>query len=199
MGRQCRRQGVTGRAQYSSGVHKRLAIPLLLIVAMLASACGGSDADTFSEPGAPFTFDYPPELQKVFADTGRETKGLEPTYRVSLGTDETNVVVVATYDVDKDTTKIAPAKLAISVERAARALARAMQADPPQRSEAELGEMPATAFEFSASQRGLTTRLYYAFEGKTQFFVRCQWDALGEDVIPGACDEVASSFTPAGS
>lgn len=174
----------------------RVLIPLALAAGLLVAACGGSDAERFEEKGAPFTFSYPPDLQKVFADTGREVKGQDPLYRVALGTDETNVVVAATYDVGKDTAKIKPAKLAVAVERAARSLAKAMDAEVPKRSDGALGDLPAAIFEFAAPKRGLTTRVYYAFQGKTQYFLRCQWDDAGADAIPAACDEVAETFAP---
>jgi hypothetical protein len=180
--------------QYDRGVRLRVLIPLALALALPVAACGGSDATRFKETGAPFTFSYPPDLQRVFADTGREVKGQDPLYRVALGTDETNVVVAATYDVGKDTAKIKPTKLAVAVERAARSLAKAMDAEVPKRSDGTLGDMKAAIFEFQAPKRGLTTRVYYAFQGKTQYFLRCQWDDAGADAIPAACDEVARTF-----
>jgi hypothetical protein len=197
MAGECRRDRVDGGGHYDAAVRMRALIPLALASALVLAACGGSDADRFEEKGAPFTFSYPTELQKVFADTGREVKGQDPVYRVALGTDETNVVVAATYDVGKDTAKIKPAKLAVAVERAARSLARAVDAEVPKRSDGTLGDMPAAIFEFAARKRGLTTRVYYAFQGRTQYFVRCQWDDAGATTIPAACDEVAETFAPA--
>lgn len=171
---------------------------MIALAALVLAACGGSENGVkFGEAGAPFTFTYPADLQKVFADTGREIKGLDPAYRVAVGTDETNVVVAATYDLPQDTSKVKPDKLAIAVERAARALVRAQGGSPPTKSETTLGDLPATQFEFSAKRRGLTTRLIYAFEGKTQYFVRCQWNEDGAETIPAACDEVRESFAPA--
>lgn len=197
MAGECRRDRGDEGGQYHADVRLRALIPLALVSALVLAACGGSDADRFEEQGAPFSFAYPPDLQKVFADTGREVKGQDPVYRVALGTDETNVVVAATYDVGRDTAKIKPAKLAVAVERAARSLARAMDAEVPKRSDGTLGDLPAAIFEFEAPKRGLTTRVYYAFQGKTQYFLRCQWDESGADAIPAACDEVAETFQPA--
>lgn len=197
MAGECRRDRGDEGGQYHAGVRLRALIPLALLSALVLAACGGSDAERFEEKGAPFTFSYPPDLQRVFADTGREVKGQDPVYRVALGTDETNVVVAATYDVGKDTAKIKPAKLAVAVERAARSLAKAMDAKVPKRSDGTLGDLPAAIFEFEAPRRGLTTRVYYAFEGRTQYFVRCQWDDAGAAEIPAACDEVAETFAPA--
>ena len=59
-----------------------------------------------------------------------------------------------------------------------------------------MGDLPATQFEFSTQSKSLTTRLVYAFQGKQQYFLRCQWNADGADTIPSACDQVASSFKP---
>ena len=67
----------------------------------------------------------------------------------------------------------------------------------PKRSDGTLGDLPAAIFEFEAPKRRLTTRVYYAFEGKTQYFLRCQWDDAGADEIPAACDKVAETFAPA--
>lgn len=171
---------------------------MIAVLALALAACGGADDGVrFGEEGAPFTFSYPANLQKVFADTGREIKGLDPAYRVAIGTDETNVVVAATYDLPQDTAKVKPERLAIAVERAARALVRAQGGSPPEKSETTLGDLPATQFQFTAPRRGLTTRLIYAFEGKTQYFVRCQWDEDGTETIPAACDQVRESFAPA--
>ena len=178
---------------------RRLAPALLLIVlaALALAACGGSGSATFEDDGAPFTFEYPKDLQRVFANTGREIQGVKPAYKVALGTDETNVVVVAEYKLAKDVSKLKPAKLAVAVERSARALARALKGTVPKRSDAELGGLPATQFEFQTQGDTLTTRLLYAFEGKTQYFLRCQWNADGKDAIPGACEKVAETFKPA--
>ena len=59
-------------------------------------------------------------------------------------------------------------------------------------------DLPATQFEFTTRNDTLTTRLVYAFRGKQQYFLRCQWNAEGKDAIPGACDEVAKTLKPAG-
>ncbi|MEI6626614.1 MAG: hypothetical protein WCO40_09735 [Thermoleophilia bacterium] len=175
---------------------RALVATFLLIAIALLAACGGEDGTKFDQQGAPFTFSYPKDLQKVFANTGREIQGLNPEYRVALGTDETNVVVVATYKLAKDVSKVSKTNLSIAVERSARALARAMNAEIPKKSSTDLGELPATQFEFVTKDRSLTTRLVYAFQGKTQYFVRCQWNESGKDSIPPACDQVTKTFAP---
>ena len=197
---ECKRDEVLDCAQYHAGMHRRL-LPLALLVLTIAaalglSACGGTDGTTFNDAGAPFTFQYPPSLHKVFANTGREIQGLPPKYKVALGTDETNVVVVAYYQLPKDVSKIKKNALAVAVERSARALARALKGTVPKSTSTQLGDLPATQFEFSTQSKSLTTRLVYAFQGKKQYFLRCQWNADGQDPIPGACDMVASSFKP---
>ena len=176
---------------------RRFALPLVLLAAFALAACGGSDSASFSEAGAPFSFDYPKDLQKVYADTGREIKGLPPKYRVALGTDETNVVVVAQYALAKDVSKVKKTALAVAVERSARALARALKGTPPKASKTTMGDLPATQFQFETKSGSLTTRLVYAFQGKTQYFVRCQWDDAGKDAIPAACDQVVKTLKPA--
>lgn len=177
-----------------------LARPLALVLALsalLAGCGGGSDEGTrFAEDGAPFAFSHPPELQKVFADTGREIKGRKPDYRVSLGVDETNVVVVATYPLEQDVADYDPTDLEVAVQRAARTLAKAMGAEQPERGEGELGDLPATVYDFTSSNGLLSTRLVYAFQGKTQYFVRCQWEPAYEEIIEAACDETMASFEP---
>ena len=177
---------------------RRLAPALLLLAVLALAACGGSGTATFDDKGAPFTFEYPKDLNRVYANTGREIQGVPPKYKVALGTDETNVVVVAQYRLAKDVSKLKPAKLAVAVERSARALARALKGTAPKKSDANLGALPATQFEFTSQDDTLTTRLLYAFEGKTQYFLRCQWNADGKDAIPGACEKVAETFKPAG-
>jgi hypothetical protein len=170
---------------------------LAAVAAVLLAACGGSDSASFSESGAPFTFSYPKDLHRVYADTGREIKGLPPTYRVALGTDETNVVVVAQYALAKDVSKLKKGALAIAVERSARALARALKGTPPKTSTTTMGDLPATQFQFDTQSGSLTTRLVYAFQGKTQYFVRCQWEDTSKDAITAACDEVVKTLKPA--
>lgn len=200
MTQKCKREDALDRAQYHAGMHRRLlpvaALALVLLAAMGLSACGGSDGTTFDEDGAPFTFQYPSDLQKVYANTGREIQGLRPKYKVALGKDETNVVVVAYYALPKDVSKLKKGALAVAVERSARALSRALKGTTPKRSETSMGDLPATQFEFSTQSKSLTTRLVYAFQGKQQYFLRCQWNADGADTIPSACDQVASSFKP---
>ena len=183
-------------------MHRRL-LPLTVLAVAIAAAlgvagCGGSDGTTFDDAGAPFTFQYPSSLHKVFANTGREIQGLPPKYKVTLGTDDTNVAVVAYYQLPKDVSKLKKAALAVAVERSARALARALKGTVPKSSSTQLGDLPATQFQFSTQSTSLTTRLVYAFQGKKQYFLRCQWNAAGQDAIPGACDQIASSFKPAG-
>jgi hypothetical protein len=197
---ECKRDEVLDCAQYHAGMHRRL-LPLALLVltitaALGLSACGGTDGTTFDDAGAPFTFQYPKDLQKVYANTGREIQGLPPKYKVALGTDETNVVVVAYYQLPKDVSKIKKNALAVAVERSARALARALKGTVPKSTSTQMGDLPATQFEFSTQSKSLTTRLVYAFEGKKQYFLRCQWNADGQDTIPGACDMVAETFKP---
>jgi hypothetical protein len=199
----CKREGDPDRAQYHASMHRRL-FPSVLIAlvavgaALGLGACGGSDGTTFEESRAPFTFSYPSDLQKVYAQTGREIQGLPPKYKVALGTDETNVVVAAYYQLPKDVSKLKKGALAVAVERSARALSRALKGSVPQRTETTLGDLPATQFEFSTQGKTLTTRLIYAFQGKQQYFLRCQWNAAGEETIPGACDQVRESFKPVG-
>ena len=200
MGRECSREGDLDHAQYHSGMHRRLptlaALAVAVAVAIGLAGCGGSDGTTFDDAGAPFTFQYPKDLHKVYANTGREIQGLPPKYKVALGTDETNVVVVAYYQLPKDVSKLKKSALAVAVERSARALARAPKGTVPKSSSTQLGDLPSTQFEFSTQSKSLTTRLVYAFQGKQQYFLRCQWNAAGQDAIPGACDQIASSDWP---
>ena len=202
MTQKCKREDALDCAQYHAGMHRRL-LPLALLALIITgalglSACGGDDGTTFDDAGAPFTFQYPKDLQKVFANTGREIQGLPPKYKVALGTDETNVVVVAYYQLPKDVSKIKKNALAVAVERSARALARALKGTVPKSTSTQMGDLPATQFEFSTQSKSLTTRLVYAFQGKQQYFLRCQWNAAGEETIPGACDQVRESFKPVG-
>ena len=197
---ECKREGDLDRAQYHGDMHRRL-LPLAVLALTIAAAigvagCGGSDGTTFKDEGAPFTFQYPKELQKVYANTGREIQGLPPKYKVALGTDETNVVVVAYYQLPKDVSKLKKNALAIAVERSARALSRALKGTVPKKSSTQMGDLPATQFEFSTQSKSLTTRLVYAFQGKQQYFLRCQWNADGAETIPGACDQVAETSAP---
>jgi hypothetical protein len=71
-----------------------------------------------------------------------------------------------------------------------------MNAEIPKSSATNLGDLPATQFDFVAKDRSLTTRLVYAFKGKTQYFVRCQWNESGTETIPPACDQVTKTFAP---
>lgn len=173
-------------------------IVLTGVFVLVTTACGGGDTEEnrFAEEGAPFAFSYPPTVQKVFADTGREIKGREPTYRVAFGTDETNVVVLATYSLDKDVAEYDRTDLEVAVQRNARALAKALDAPAPERVEGQLGDLPATVYTFDSGDGMLTTRLVYAFEGTTQYFLRCQWDAANQEVIEPACDEAMETFEP---
>ncbi len=200
MGVKCRHEGDLDCAEYHAGMPRRLSLLVVLVLALGLglglTACGGSDGTTFDDDGAPFSFQYPKELHKVFANTGREIQGLPPKYKVALGTDETNVVVVANYQLPKDVSKLKKTALAVAVARSARALSRALDGTVPKSSSTQMGDLPATQFEFSTQSKSLTTRLVYAFQGKQQYFLRCQWNDAGQDTIPGACDQVASSFSP---
>jgi hypothetical protein len=176
----------------------RRVLALLACVAVVAG-CGGDDEATearFDEEGAPFAFDYPPAFEKVFTPQ-RQIEGSKPTYEVLHGTDEANWVLAATYDTG------APVDLADpedqrTVDRVAQHLATATGWKAGARQEGKLGPLPAFSYPIENIEAGLEGRLVYAFNGPTEYFMRCEWDTDGADVIPGGCDQVQESFEPLG-
>ncbi len=181
---------------------RRLRAPAALLLALAVAGCGGDDADavaveTYDQAGAPFRFSYPVELTKQAENTGREVKGRSPVHKVAVGRDQTNVVVVAVYRLKKPVDRFKPSDFQAVLDRAARSLAAAQKVKVERRGTGKLGDLPSTVYDLTASDQGVRQRLVYAFRGTSQFFVRCQWDPAGEDVVRRACAEVERSLEPA--
>jgi hypothetical protein len=171
-----------------------LALPLL---ALALAACGGGGEDAsheFQDEGAPFAFTYPSAFTRQLADTGSEIRDRPPRFKVAVGTDEVNVVVVAAYNLARPAESYAPADFAMVVDRAAAALARASGATIAGRERGKLGDLDSTVYRLSTSSEGRDAQLVFAFRGRSQYFVRCQWDAAGRESVATGCSEVQRSF-----
>jgi hypothetical protein len=65
----------------------------------------------------------------------------------------------------------------------------------------EMGGLPGLSFTGTAKNpngRTVHSRLILAFEGKTEFFVNCQYDEQGRKRILSGCDRIVSTFTVGG-
>lgn len=181
---------------------RRAAAPALLVALATTTACGDSSKAAsgleFKETGAPFTFSYPDGLTRQLGPVGREFQGRMPRYRVAIGSDETNVVVVAQYRLRgaKPVEQYDPKAFGAYVDDAARTLAGAAETRVKGRSRGRLGGLPSWSYELTTTPAGRGTRLIFAFRGHIQYFVRCQWDDAGRSEIAAACAEVQRTFRP---
>src|SRR5947209_4082678 len=130
----------------------------LALVCLLPGACGGSGPPkqaTFSESAAPFTFSYPGGFDKLFSVTGKELR--KPTFRVSYGTDETNLVQVSTYRLAKPVESYSPATFDADVQLAMLAIARSAGLTIASRSVGTLGPLKAKVFNLVQQDGPLRT------------------------------------------
>jgi hypothetical protein len=171
---------------------------VLLAVAVLAGGCGGGGGPktlTYSERAAPFSFTYPKAFISVFSGAGgREIRGRPPFAKVTLGTDDTNVLVVSAYHLKKAAESYPPDLFALDVNRAAAAIARGSGQKITRSSRGKLGPLPGYVYELATADGGLRTRFVLAFRGRIEYFLRCQWDAAGARTVPGACNAAQTSF-----
>jgi hypothetical protein len=175
----------------------RRVVAFVACLAVLVSACGGSsdpEQARFEESGAPFAFDYPNAFSKVFTPQ-KQIVGRNPTFQVLYGTDDLNWVLAATYDTKKAVDLADPTDQS-RVDLAAKSLGKATGWAVGDRQSVKLGPLPAFAYALEKIDEGREGRLVYAFNGPTQYFLRCEWDVDGQAVIPGGCDQVQRTLVP---
>jgi hypothetical protein len=206
------------RPERSGGDGRRTIIVAVAgIVALVIAAVGvvmtmgghsGPSTVTFSQPGAPFSFEHPAS----FADLGPRlhtsaSRAASATAQAAVGPGGKNVILVQSYRMpftvrpDGSATNAAglqltPQTIENSVDASVAQVARhAGLAPSAAEQQGALGSLVARQYDFTGSG-GLLTRMYVAFQGSTEFFVQCQWTPDGAKVMPQACDAVATTFKP---
>lgn len=163
----------------------------------LAASCGGggSKDGTYSVPAAPYTFSYPKAFDETTPNTGAEFNGRPPTWKFAIGIDGANVVVTETYTIKRPVESYKPAAFATFVDAAARQIAKNNGSEVAKSSAGTLVGLTSHVYDLSENDGGLATRLVFAFRGRTQYFVRCQWDEEGAKLVRPACAKVVSTMS----
>ena len=163
---------------------------VLVVIAVLAG-CGGSSDARFAADGAPVEFRYPKTLTEL-PNSGRQIKGRDPVFTTTVGIDDANAIVVATYAIKRAAESYEPAVFEEFVGAAVRAIARAGNQRIAKSDRGKLAGLDAFIYELQGD--GPATTHVLAFKGRTQYFVRCQTDVGHEQEIADACTRVRETL-----
>ncbi len=166
---------------------------VLLLVGLAGCGGGPSDAITFKNADAGFTFTYPRDFISGFTAVSREIDGREPRFSTNVGIDEINVVVVSRYTIKRPYESYKADEFQPFVDAAVRALAQAADLRVTKKGRVDLGGLEAYTYDLEGEE-GAGGRMILGFKGRDQWFVRCNWDAEGQARLPRACDDVRDSF-----
>ena len=171
---------------------------LLAATALVAigASCGGggSKANTYDVSAAPFSFQYPKTFSQIEANTGSEFSGRPPAWKFAIGIDGANVVVTEAYTLKRSSDSYKPAVFSDFVDAAAKQIAKNNGSHVTKESSGKLAGLGSHVYELSENDGGLASQLIFAFRGKNQYFVRCQWDAEGSKLVRPACDQVVRTL-----
>jgi hypothetical protein len=172
---------------------------LLAAIALAAgsAACGGgggSKTSTYAVAAAPYTFSYPKTFVETSPNTGAEFSGRPPVWKFAIGIDGANVVVTEAYVIKRAVESYKPAAFATFVDAAARQIATNNGSRVTKSSAGKLAGLTSHVYDLSENDGGLATRLVFAFRGKNQYFVRCQWDEEGGKLVRPACADVIATM-----
>jgi hypothetical protein len=174
--------------------------PLLLALAATAAvlaACGGGGGKTssYDVPAAPYRFTYPKTFVETSPNIGAEFANRPPVWKFAIGIDGANVVVTEAYVIKRAVETYKPAAFAPFVDAAARQIATNNGSRVTKSSSGRLAGLTSHVYDLSENDGGLASRLVFAFRGRNQYFVRCQWDEEGAKLVRSACADVVSSLT----
>ena len=171
---------------------RRVTLTVIALLSVVGAGCGGdSNTLTFDEPNAGFTFSYPKGFAGGFTAVGREIEGRPPAFTGNVGLDEVNVLVVSTYMLKRP---IDPTTDRPFIDGTVRGIARATQMTIGKSAAEKLGDLAAFAYDLDATDGSTHSRLILGFKDRTEYFLRCNWDADGANKIPDACREAQRSF-----
>jgi hypothetical protein len=170
-----------------------VAVGALLVMA-LAAGCGGGGDKTFTAASAGFSFKYPSSFDDLGSAPGRQIQGRPPAFTHAVGMDSVNFIIASRYVLRRAFESIPRAAFQQSVDSAARAIATAEASRITSRSTGTMGGAPLFLYQLATPDGSQRSTLAFAFRGTGEYFLRCQWDAAGKDVMPKACDKARSSF-----
>ena len=173
------------------------ALVAAVVACLTLGSCGeGSKTTTFSDAGAGFTFRYPSDFSRGFANVGAEFRGRAPAFRAAVGLDSTNVLVVSRYAIKRAYESYGGyQRFQPYVDTAVRTIARADKARITGSSRGKLGDLDAYVFDLDLGD-GRSERLVFGFRGTNQYFLRCNRNAAQADRIKAACADAQSTFAP---
>lgn len=174
----------------------RVTISAVALVCLALAACGGGGGGgdkTFEGDG--FSFTYPEDWEESDFDVqfGEQatTAALSPEAGANIllvGAGRQNVPVT-----EENIDGLSDA-FAAQVDQEARKLRGKVTSGP---SRMTVGGLPALSFEVSAvNQSGTHTQsqLLLIFDGRTQYFLNCQYTPSGADEMKQGCDQAVESF-----
>jgi hypothetical protein len=179
----------------SRPIRSRLLV-LAVALAGAGAACGGGGGTTrtYDVSAAPYTFSYPKAFDETSPNTGAEFVDRPPTWKFAIGIDGANVVVAETYTIRRAGESYKPDAFATLVAAAARQIAKNNGSTVTRTSTGRLGGLASHVYDLSENDGGLASRLVFAFRGRTEYFVRCQWDEEGAKLVRPACQDVVSTL-----
>lgn len=182
---------------------RRTLLVVAIALAAAGASCGsggGSTTSTYDVAAAPYTFTYPKTFVETTPNTGAEFSGRPPVWKFAIGIDGANVVVTEAYVIKRAVESYKPAAFTTFVDAAARQIAKNNGSQVTKSSAGRLAGLTSHVYDLSENDGGLATRLVFAFRGRNQYFVRCQWDQEGGKLVRPACADVVSTMaikTPA--
>jgi hypothetical protein len=177
---------VSARRPLAAGAGSAL---LLALATLAAAGCGSSDGKV-DDPGLPYAFSYPEELE----EGGRATvpaQGYDNQKIVAEASGQ-DYVAVQTQPLRRTVdSKLVP-RLKREVEQSARRTGRVRE-----RHDVRAGGLDGVSFEMTLRGTGVPVgaRWIYAAKDRTLYWINCQWQKDRAGVLE-ACEEVTRTFKP---
>jgi hypothetical protein len=147
------------------------------------------------------SFSYPRGWKQLRL-TGTSASAGSQDWSTTVGLDQRNVVIVSQFTLSVSITSDNVDSKADAIRGQLGSLfAQAGGALTDGPTSEQMGGLPALGFAGSAKTPNgdaVDSRLVLAFDGTTEYFVNCQYDARHADDVGAGCDEIVSSFATAG-
>lgn len=176
----------------------RTALLPLALLAAFAAGCGGDDdadggnggqeaasSETFERDGFDLTFDYPSDFEERDDIEFSRSAGSGAAATAGVGIDETNVIAVQRFDLDKEVTQGNLDR----VQREADALFSQLAGEEVEGEQTRVAELPALEYTIELQDpEDAETRAIAIFDGNVQYLVNCQSTPEGRVRVNAACD-----------
>jgi hypothetical protein len=155
-----------------------------------------SEGQTFSGNGV--SFSYPEGWRRFRLSDSSASEGTQD-WSETVGIDRRNLVAVSRFTLDVSITdanlQARTDAIRAQLESLFTQAGGALRSGP---SAQEMGGLPGLSFTGTARTpdgRTVSSRLVLAFDGRTEYFVNCQYDHAGRDRIVPGCEQVVSTFS----